>query len=75
MTIPLDAVKEALQELIDNFTQLAEEAEKRRKTAGSKSEYYKFEFADGEKNAYQEAIKKLRTVLDKNLQAASIASL
>lgn len=75
MTIPLDALKEDLQELIDNFTQLAEEAEKRRKTAGSKSEYYKFEFADGEKNAYQEATKKLRTVLDKNLQAASIASL
>ena len=45
------------------------------KTAGTKSEYYKFEFADGEKHAYQDATKKLRTVLDKNLQVVSVASL
>ncbi|MDA0691546.1 MAG: hypothetical protein O3A78_06565 [Nitrospinae bacterium] len=54
-----------VQELIDNFTQLAEEAEKRRKFASSKCENYKLEFADGEKHAYEDAAKKLKTVLAK----------
>lgn len=54
-----------MQELIDNFTQLAEEAEKRRKLASAKCENYKLEFADGEKHAYEDAVKKLKTVLDK----------
>jgi hypothetical protein len=54
-----------VQELIDNFTQLAEEAEKRRKLASAKCENYKLEFADGEKHAYEDAAKKLKTVLDK----------
>jgi len=54
-----------VQELIDNFTQLAEEAEKRRKLASSKCENYKLEFADGEKHAYEDAAKKLKTVLAK----------
>ena len=58
-------VKEIMQELIDDFTQLAEEADKRRKTAGPKVDYYKFEFADGEKHANEDAAKKLKTVLDK----------
>ncbi len=58
-------VKEIMQELIDDFTQLAEEADKRRKTAGAKLDYYKFEFADGEKHANEDAAKKLKTVLDK----------
>ncbi len=54
-----------MQELIDNFTQLAEEAEKRRKTAAEKWDNYKLEFSDGEKHAYEDAAKKLKTVLDK----------
>ncbi len=58
-------VKEIMQELIDDFTQLAEEAEKRRHAADAKSDYYKSEFADGEKHANEEAAKKLKTVLDK----------
>ncbi len=58
-------VKEIMQELIDDFTQLAEEAEIRRKTAGAKLEYYKAEFSDGEKHANEDAAKKLKTVLDK----------
>lgn len=54
-----------MQELIDNFTQLAEEAENRRKTASIKFDYYKYEFADGEKHGYEDAAKKLKTALDK----------
>jgi hypothetical protein len=54
-----------MQELIDNFTLLAEEAENRRKTASAKWEIYKVEFADGEKHAYEEAAKKLKAVLNK----------
>jgi hypothetical protein len=68
MTEPSKSLEEIMKELFDNITQLAEEAEKRRKTAGLKSEYYKFEFADGEKNAYEEAAKQLKIVLDKYLQ-------
>ncbi len=63
MTESTKTEKEVLQELIDNFTQLAEEAEKRRKTAGTKFEYYKYEFADGEKHAYQDAAKILKNGL------------
>jgi len=52
-----------MQELIDNFTQLAEEAENRRKLASAKWEIYKVEFADGEKHAYEDAAKKLKSAL------------
>jgi len=58
-------MKEIVQDLIDKFGQLAEEAEKRRKTASGRFEYYKFEFADGEKLANENAAKKLKSVLDK----------
>jgi hypothetical protein len=57
--------KEIIQELIEDLTQLAEEAEKSRKSASAKCEYYKLEFADGEKHAYEDSAKKLKTVLDK----------
>lgn len=65
MTESTKTVSETMQELIDNFTQFAEEAEKRRKTASAKWEIYKVEFADGEKHAYEDAAKKLKSVLDK----------
>lgn len=64
MTESLKTVKVIMQELLDNFTQLAGEAEKRRKSASEKFEYYKFEFADGEKRANENAAKKIKTVLD-----------
>ena len=64
LTESTKTAKEITQELIDNFTESAEDAENRRATAGSKFEYYKLEFADGEKHAYQDAAKKLKTVLD-----------
>lgn len=65
MTESTKTVSETMQELIDNFTQFAEEAEKRRKAASAKWEIYKVEFADGEKHAYEDAAKKLKSVLDK----------
>ena len=66
MTESSKTVNETMQELIDNFTQLAEEAENRRKSASAKWDNYKLEFADGEKHAYEDAAKKLKTALDKN---------
>lgn len=63
MTESKKTENEAIQELIDNFTLFAEEAEKRRKTASAKWEIYKVEFADGEKHAYEDAAKKLKTAL------------
>jgi len=44
---------------------LAEEAENRRKSASAIWDNYKLEFADGEKQAYEDAAKKLKTALDK----------
>ena len=65
MTESTKSGNEIIQELIDSFTQLAEEAEKRRKAASAKWEIYKVEYSSGEKNAYEDAAKKLKTVLDK----------
>jgi hypothetical protein len=57
--------KDIVQDLIDEFGQLAVEAEKRRKTASASFDYYKLEFADGEKLANESAAKKLKAVLSK----------
>jgi len=65
MTEPAKTEKENFQDLIEKFTLLSEEAEKRRKLASAKFEYYKLEFADGEKHAYEDAAKKLKSVADK----------
>lgn len=65
MTESTKTVNETIQELIDNFTQLAEEAEIRRKTAAAKWDNYRLEFANGEKQAYEDAAKKLKAVLAK----------
>lgn len=56
---------ELIQELFDSLTQQAEEASKRKQTASTKFEYYKFEFADGEKHAFEDAAKKLKAILGK----------
>lgn len=63
MTATLKTAKEIMQELLKEFTRLAEEAEKRRKSASDKFEYYKFEFADGEKRANENVVKKLTLAL------------
>ncbi|MBT3923796.1 MAG: hypothetical protein HOF21_14605 [Nitrospina sp.] len=61
-TITADGV---LKELNNSLVQLIEEAEKRRKTASVKNENYKIEFAEGEKHAYEEVAKTLKTALSK----------
>ena len=65
MTESTKSGNEIIQELIDSLTQLAEEAEERRKAASAKWENYKIEYSNGEKNAYEDAAKKLKIVLDK----------
>ncbi|MCH8314251.1 MAG: hypothetical protein IID17_14850 [Nitrospinae bacterium] len=65
MTESTKSGNEIIQELIDSLTQLAEEAEKRRKAASAKWELYKIEYSNGEKNAYEDAAKKLKMVLGK----------
>ncbi len=65
MTESTKSGNEIIQELIDSLTQLAEEAEKSRKAASAKWEIYKIEYSNGEKNAYEDAAKKLKMVLDK----------
>ena len=65
MTESTKSGNEIIQDLIDSLTQLAEEAEKRRKAASAKWEIYKVEYSNGEKNAYEDAAKKLKMVLDK----------
>ena len=65
MTESTKSGNEIIQELIDSLTQLAEEADKRRKAASAKWEIYKIEYSNGEKNAYKDAAKKLKMVLGK----------
>ena len=57
--------KDALQEVIDSFTKAIEKAEDNRKAASAKNENYKFEFAAGEKHAYEDAVKQLKKALGK----------
>jgi hypothetical protein len=54
-----------LKELSINLVQLIEEAEKRRQSASAKNENYKIEFAEGEKHAYEEVAKTIKTALSK----------
>ena len=61
-TITADGV---LKELNNNLVQFIEEAEKRRKAASAKNENYKVEFSEGEKHAYEEVAKILKTALSK----------
>lgn len=65
MTESTKTAKEIMQELVDNFTELAKEADSRRKAASAKNENYKLEFADGERHANEGAAKKLKQALDK----------
>ena len=57
--------KDVLQEVIDNFNKSIEEAEANRTAASAKNENYKFEFAAGEKHAYEDAVKQLKKALGK----------
>ena len=61
-TITADGV---LKELNNNLVQFIEEAETRRKAASAKNENYKVEFSEGEKHAYEEVAKTLKTALSK----------
>ncbi len=54
-----------LKELDESLTQFIEEAEKRRQSASAKNENYKIEFAQGEKQAYENISKTIKTVLAK----------
>lgn len=57
--------KDVLQEVIDNFNKSIEEAEDNRKAASAKNENYKIEFSEGEKHAYEDAVKQLKKALEK----------
>jgi hypothetical protein len=59
------AAKDVLQEVIDNFNKAIEDAEKSRLAASAKNENYKFEFAAGQKHAYEDAAKQLTKALGK----------
>jgi hypothetical protein len=61
-TITADGV---LEELNNSLVKFIEEAEKRRKAASAKNENYKIEFSEGEKHAYEEVAKTLKTALSK----------
>lgn len=63
MTEPEKTMNEVIKGLMDNFRILEEEAEKRRKTASAKFENYKYEYAEGERHAYEEVIKQLKGTL------------
>jgi F0F1-type ATP synthase membrane subunit b/b' len=54
-----------LKELNNSLVQSIEEAEKRRKAASAINENYKVEFSEGEKHAYEEVSKTLKTALSK----------
>lgn len=61
-TITADSV---LKELNNSLVQFIEDAEMRRKAASAKNENYKIEFSQGEKHAYEEVAKTLKTALSK----------
>ena len=62
--LPITA-KDVLQEVIDNFNKSIEKAEDNRKAASAKNENYKIEFSEGEKHAYEDAVKQLKKALGK----------
>ena len=57
--------KDVLQEVIEYFNKSIEEAEDRKKAASAKNENYKLEFSEGEKHAYEDAVKQLKKALGK----------
>lgn len=65
MTDSPKTAQEILQELMEKFTKLAEDADVRKKLASKKNENYKLEFADGEKHANEDAAKTIKTALAK----------
>ena len=65
MTDATITADEVLKELSNTLVQSIEEAEKRRKAESEKNENYKIEFSQGEKHAYEEVSKTLKTALSK----------
>ena len=65
MTESSVTVQDALKELDESVTQLAGEAEERRKAASAKNENYKLEFSAGEKKAYENLSKTIKVILGK----------
>lgn len=70
MTEATQSIESSLKGLIDTLTVASEAAEARRKAAGPIFDYYKFEYAAGEKKAYDDAIKKVQSVCNKVLADA-----
>lgn len=67
MTEITQSMESSLRGLIDDLTLSSEAAEARRKIAGPIFDYYKFEYAAGEKHAYDDAVKKLGSLCNKIL--------
>ena len=65
MTESSVTVQDALKELDQSVTQLAGEAEERRKAASAKNENYKLEYSAGEKKAYENLSKTIKVILGK----------
>ena len=65
MTESSVTVQDALKELDESVTQLAGEAEERRKAASAKNENYKLEYSAGEKKAYENLSKTIKVILGK----------
>jgi F0F1-type ATP synthase membrane subunit b/b' len=58
-------VQDALKELDESVKQGFDEAEERRKAASAKNENYKLEYSAGEKKAYENISKTIKTILGK----------
>ena len=65
MTESSVTVQDVLKELDESVTQLACEAEERRKAASAKNENYKLEYSAGEKKAYENLSKTIKVILGK----------
>jgi hypothetical protein len=57
--------QDALKELGESVKQWTDEAEERRKAASARNENYKLEYSAGEKNAYENLSKTIKTILGK----------
>lgn len=61
----LKPTKDILQDLSDEFGRLVVKTEKHRKAATEKHEFYKLKCANGEKQANEYVVRKLKSALDK----------
>ena len=65
MTESSATAQDALKELGESVKQWTDEAEERRKAASARNENYKLEYSAGEKNAYENLSKTIKTILGK----------